>query len=72
MSECVLITRYIVPFYYDSRKTPFDELEKVSGGMNFDDDGNYDVCAGAPDGKHDWIIGANGKLTCRYCGIYIG
>lgn len=50
-----------------------DELGMVAGGMNIDDDGDNTKCSdsNAINNQHDWIIGANGKLTCRFCGVYM-
>ncbi len=49
-----------------------DELDLVSGGCGGDDDDNT-KCSWNPNGtQHEWIQGDNGKLICKYCGVYMG
>lgn len=49
-----------------------EELDKVSGGC-CDDDGDNTNCSCNPTGikEHEWEL-KDGKLTCKYCGVYMG
>ncbi len=48
-----------------------DDLGKVSGGCGGDGSDNRE-CEWNPIGsQHEWILGDNGRLICRYCGVYM-
>ena len=50
-----------------------EELDKVSGGCGGDDDGDNTKCSWNPNGskEHEWEQ-KDGKLVCKYCGVYMG
>ena len=48
-----------------------EELDKVAGGCSGGDDDNT-ICSWNPEGtQHVWIQSEKGKLTCKYCGVYM-
>ena len=55
----------------DNMELTDEELDKVSGGHG-DDDGDNTLCYLNPIGSdHEWEDRGNGRLICKYCGVYI-
>ena len=53
----------------DNMELTDEELDKVSGGH---DDGDNTMCYWNPEGsEHIWEEDGNGRLACKYCGVYI-
>ncbi len=72
MSHDVLITRFIVPFYYDSTETEFDKLEVVSAGkwkLAPHNNQESDLYSFINDGFMDSssLMGRENALAASYC-----
>ncbi len=49
-----------------------EELDKVSGGCCGDDDCYNTKCSWNPNGKDHELELIDGKIVCKYCGVYMG